>query len=146
MPNVRVNVSSCASSCHAAATSSAFGYSVSPRARLYAEYQWPRPRMATRHFLCVTPAVYRIARSRWPVVGQNERMSASAASTLLLITFTGVALVVLLITWARLPAFIALLIGSLFVGVAARMPPADIPRAFQQGVGDTLGFTAMVIG
>jgi gluconate:H+ symporter, GntP family len=69
-----------------------------------------------------------------------------AASTLLLITFAGVALVVLLITWARLPAFIALLIGSLFVGVAARMPPADIPRAFQQGVGDTLGFTAMVIG
>ncbi len=73
-------------------------------------------------------------------------MSPPAASTLLLITFTGVALVVLLITWLRLPAFIALLIGSLFVGVAARMPPTDIPRAFQQGVGDTLGFTAMVIG
>jgi gluconate:H+ symporter, GntP family len=73
-------------------------------------------------------------------------MSPPAASTLLLITFTGVAIVVLLITWLRLPAFIALLIGSLFVGVAARMPPADIPRAFQQGVGDTLGFTAMVIG
>ena len=26
------------------------------------------------------------------------------------------------------------------------MPLADIPRAFQQGVGDTLGFIAMVIG
>jgi GntP family gluconate:H+ symporter len=73
-------------------------------------------------------------------------MAPPAASTLLVITFIGVAIVVLLITWLRLPAFIALLIGSLFVGVAARMPPADIPRAFQQGVGDTLGFTAMVIG
>src|SRR3954454_19792322 len=73
-------------------------------------------------------------------------MSPPAASTLLLIAFAGVALVVLLITWMRLPAFIALAIGSVFVGVVARMPPGDIPRAFQQGVGDTLGFTAMVIG
>src|SRR3954451_12405116 len=73
-------------------------------------------------------------------------MSPPAASTLLLIAFAGVALVVLLITWMRLPAFIALAIGSVFVGVVARMPPGDIARAFQAGVGDTLGFTAMVIG
>jgi GntP family gluconate:H+ symporter len=65
---------------------------------------------------------------------------------LLLIAFIGVVLVVVLITWIRMPAFIALAAGSLFVGLAARMPPTDIPRAFQQGVGDTLGFTAMVIG
>jgi gluconate:H+ symporter, GntP family len=73
-------------------------------------------------------------------------MSPADPSTLLLITFIGVVLVVALITWVRMPAFIALAAGSLFVGVAARMPPSDIPRAFQQGVGDTLGFTAMVIG
>jgi GntP family gluconate:H+ symporter len=65
---------------------------------------------------------------------------------LLLITLAGVALVVLLITWLKLPAFIALAVGSLFVGLAAGMPLADIPRAFQQGVGNTLGFIAMVIG
>jgi GntP family gluconate:H+ symporter len=65
---------------------------------------------------------------------------------LLLIAFAGVALVVLLITWARMPAFLALAVGSLFVGLAARMPLAEIPRAFQSGVGDTLGFIAMVIG
>ncbi len=52
---------------------------------------------------------------------------------------------VLFITWLRLPAFIALLAGSAIVGIAARMPLADIPRAFQQGVGDTLGFVALVI-
>src|SRR5947207_12162284 len=45
-----------------------------------------------------------------------------------------------------MPAFVALAAGSVFVGVAAHMPLADIPRAFQQGVGDTLGFIAMVIG
>jgi GntP family gluconate:H+ symporter len=65
---------------------------------------------------------------------------------LLIIAFAGVALVVLLITWVRMPAFLALATGSLAVGLAARMPLPDIPRAFQSGVGDTLGFVAMVIG
>jgi GntP family gluconate:H+ symporter len=68
------------------------------------------------------------------------------ANPLLLVAFLGVALVVLLITWVRLPAFIALAAGSFFVGVGARMPLAEIPRAFQQGVGDTLGFIAMIVG
>jgi len=54
--------------------------------------------------------------------------------------------VVLLITWVRVPAFLSLAIGSLVVGLAARMPLADIPRAFQGGMGDTLGSIAMVIG
>jgi GntP family gluconate:H+ symporter len=65
--------------------------------------------------------------------------------TLLVVAALGVALVVILITWVRLPAFIALAAGSLVVGLSARMPLVEIPRAFQQGVGDTLGFVAMVI-
>jgi len=64
---------------------------------------------------------------------------------LLIIAFAGVALVVILITWAKVPAFLALAAASLAVGVAARMPLPDITRAFQAGVGDTLGFVAMVI-
>ena len=66
--------------------------------------------------------------------------------SLLLAAFAGVATVVVLIVRVKLPAFIALTAGSFLVGLAARMPFADIPRAFQQGVGDTLGFIAMVIG
>jgi GntP family gluconate:H+ symporter len=73
-------------------------------------------------------------------------MNPPDAMTLLLVTFLGVAVVVLLITWLRVPAFIALAAGAFFVGLAARMPLVEIPRAFQQGVGDTLGFVAMVIG
>jgi GntP family gluconate:H+ symporter len=65
---------------------------------------------------------------------------------LLLIAVLGVALVVVLITVVRLPAFLALATGALAVGLAARMPFADITRSFQSGVGDTLGFVAMVIG
>jgi GntP family gluconate:H+ symporter len=67
-------------------------------------------------------------------------------AALLTIAFVGVALVVLLITWARIPAFLALAVAALFVGLATRMPLADIPRAFQAGMGDTLGSIAMVIG
>jgi GntP family gluconate:H+ symporter len=67
-------------------------------------------------------------------------------ASLLIVAFLGVGLVVLLITWLKMPAFIALAAGSFFVGLGARMPLADIPRAFQQGVGDTLGFIAMVVG
>ncbi len=73
-------------------------------------------------------------------------MSPADTAPLLFVASLGVARVVLLITWLRLPAFIALAAGSFVVGVGARMPLADIPRAFQQGVGDTLGFIAMVIG
>lgn len=73
-------------------------------------------------------------------------MSPVDPTSLLVVTFLGVALVVLLVTWLRMHAFIALAVGSLFVGVAAGMPLADIPRSFQGGVGDTLGFIALVIG
>ena len=73
-------------------------------------------------------------------------MNPADPAPLLAVAFLGVALVVLLITWVRMPAFLALATGSLVVGLAARMPLPDIPRAFQSGVGDTLGFVAMVIG
>ncbi|PYR79947.1 MAG: gluconate transporter, partial [Acidobacteria bacterium] len=43
-------------------------------------------------------------------------------AVLLIVTVAGVALVVLLITWARLPAFVALAAGSFVVGLAAGMP------------------------
>jgi GntP family gluconate:H+ symporter len=69
----------------------------------------------------------------------------SDAATLLTIAAIGVGLVVLLITWARVPAFLALALSSIFVGLATRMPLADISRAFQAGMGDTLGSIAMVI-
>jgi gluconate:H+ symporter, GntP family len=70
---------------------------------------------------------------------------ALSPAALLTIAAIGVALVVLLITWVRLPAFLALAVASIFVGLATRMPLADIARAFQAGMGDTLGSIAMVI-
>jgi GntP family gluconate:H+ symporter len=65
---------------------------------------------------------------------------------LLLWTFAGVAALVALITWARLNAFVALTLISLGVGAVSGMPLGSVVRAFQEGVGNTLGFIAVVIG
>ena len=63
----------------------------------------------------------------------------------LILAAAAVALVVLLTTWVRVPAFISLTVGAVLVGIAARLPLLEIARAFQSGIGDTLGFVAMVI-
>ena len=110
-----------------------------------------RPRLASRKNTRNTPAVAAVQARRPgpPAVSCRHVIPSDPAvdsAFLLTAAFVGVALVVALITWLRMPAFLALAAGSVFVGLAARMPLQDIPRAFQSGVGDTLGFVAMVIG
>jgi gluconate:H+ symporter, GntP family len=50
-----------------------------------------------------------------------------------------------LIAHFKLHPFIALVSVSLAMGVAAGMPPAAAVKAFQEGVGNTLGFIAIVV-
>lgn len=65
---------------------------------------------------------------------------------LLLYVLAAVLGLILLVAKLRLHAFLALMIASLFVGVCSGMPLGDIAKAFQQGVGNTLGFIAIVVG
>lgn len=58
----------------------------------------------------------------------------------------GIIILLLLILAVRLQAFIALLISSIFVGILAGMDPVSIMRSMQKGMGDTLGFVAVVVG
>ena len=58
----------------------------------------------------------------------------------------GVALILFLIIRTRLHAFVALLIGSLVVGVAAGMPFQGVIDSISTGVGSTLASIAVVIG
>lgn len=53
---------------------------------------------------------------------------------------------IVLIAKLRVHAFVALICASLFVGMTSNMPLPDIARAFQQGMGNTLGFIAVVVG
>ena len=58
----------------------------------------------------------------------------------------GIALLLFLIVRVKLHAFVALLIGSLVISVAAGMPFADVLDAVTTGVGSTLASIAVVVG
>lgn len=66
--------------------------------------------------------------------------------TPLLLALAAIVVLVVLIVRVRLHAFPALMIVSLGLGLAAGLPPTEVVTAFQQGVGGTLGFIAVVIG
>ena len=66
--------------------------------------------------------------------------------SLVFIAVLGVALLLFLVIFVRLHAFISLLIASLFVAIIGGVPPAEIASTIQQGMGGTLGYIAIVIG
>jgi len=65
---------------------------------------------------------------------------------LLLYALAAVVALIVLIATFKLHPFVALISVSLGLGVAAGMPPAAAVKAFQDGVGNTLGFIAIVVG
>ncbi len=65
---------------------------------------------------------------------------------LLVVVFAGIALLLLLVLKFKLNAFISLLLVSMFVGLAAGMPPVEVLNSIQNGMGSTLGFVATVVG
>lgn len=72
-------------------------------------------------------------------------MTATTPLSLLLLALTAIALLVALVTWQKLNAFIALLLAALLVGIGAGLTPLAALKAFQDGVGATLGGIAAVI-
>src|SRR5882762_8707917 len=65
---------------------------------------------------------------------------------LVLITLTSLALLLILILWVKLHAFLSLLLSSMAMGLAAGMSPEKILKSIQTGFGDALGFVAVVLG
>ena len=66
--------------------------------------------------------------------------------TLLLSVVVGIALLLILILYFKIQAFLALLIASIVVGLMAGMPPLEIVNSVQVGMAGTLGFIAIVVG
>jgi GntP family gluconate:H+ symporter len=98
-------------------------------------------------FHCPPLAVLIISsNSRCFAVPLAETLRLDTATWLLLDTLLAVVGLVLLITWLKLNAFIALAIASLAAGIGAGMNVATVADAFEAGVGDMLGKVAMVIG
>jgi GntP family gluconate:H+ symporter len=65
---------------------------------------------------------------------------------LLLFAFGAVVALIVLIARFKLHPFVALISVSLAMGIAAGMAPAAAVKAFQDGVGNALGFIAVVVG
>ncbi|MDZ7613709.1 MAG: SLC13 family permease [Flavobacteriaceae bacterium] len=65
---------------------------------------------------------------------------------LLFSVFSGIVILLVLILYFRLQAFVALLIASIAVGIIAGMEPLKIIQTIQDGMGNTLGFVATVVG
>lgn len=68
------------------------------------------------------------------------------AYSLLFAVLAGIVLLLVLILYFKIQAFLSLLISSIAVGLLAGMPPLDIIRNVQEGMGSTLGFIAIVVG
>ena len=60
--------------------------------------------------------------------------------------FIGIAVLLFLILKLRIQAFVSLLIASIVVGIIAGMHPGDIITTMKEGMGNTLGFVAVVVG
>ena len=67
-------------------------------------------------------------------------------STLILAIFAGIVVLLFFILKLRIQAFISLLIASITVGIIAGMEPQYIIETIQTGMGNTLGFVAVVVG
>lgn len=66
--------------------------------------------------------------------------------SLILAVACGIALLLILILFFKVQAFISLLISSILVGLMAGMPSKEILQTMQEGMGNTLGFVALVVG
>src|SRR5688572_8460679 len=72
-------------------------------------------------------------------------MTSPSPISLLLLALLAIGVLVVLVTWAKLNAFLALFVAALIVGLGAGMAPLAALKAFQDGVGATLGGIAAVI-
>ena len=72
-------------------------------------------------------------------------LGTSNHTQLALAAVLGIASVVLLITWAKMHPFLALIVGSGVLGSVAGMAPAVTVTSFQTGVGSTFGAVGLLV-
>jgi len=83
------------------------------------------------------------SKTKYEKTNENEKM---ISFNLLLAVILGIAILLFLILYFKIPAFISLLIASIAVGLIAGMEPEAVINSIQQGMGGTLGFVATVVG
>jgi len=72
-----------------------------------------------------------------PLSGHDTRV--------LIVSAVGIAILVLLIVWLKMHAFLALTIGALFVGVGSGIALDKVTASYEAGVGGVLGYVGVLI-
>jgi len=84
------------------------------------------------------------------ILGEADKVYKSArgieASHLLWSIVIGIVILLFMIIYFKVHPFIALLITSMGVGLAAGLSPMETIKSVQSGMGGTLGFVAIVVG
>jgi gluconate transporter len=68
-----------------------------------------------------------------------------SGNALMGLTVGAIALLLFLILYCRLHAFLALLLSAMALGLSAGMPPVRVLKSIQSGFGEALGFIAVVL-
>ncbi|MDB5829905.1 MAG: gluconate transporter, partial [Variovorax sp.] len=63
----------------------------------------------------------------------------------LIVAAVGIGILILLIVWLKMHAFLALTIGALFVGVGSGLPLDKVTASYEAGVGGVLGYVGVLI-
>ena len=63
----------------------------------------------------------------------------------LIVAAIGIAIIVALIVWLKLHAFLALTVGALFVGAGSGIPLGKVTASYETGVGGVLGYVGVLI-
>ncbi|MEV6842282.1 gluconate:H+ symporter [Actinoplanes sp. NPDC051411] len=74
-----------------------------------------------------------------------EALTNAGSGQLILAAVLGIAVVILLIAWAKWHPFLALILGSAVLGLVAGVGPGDIVTSFTTGLGTTVGTVGLLI-
>jgi gluconate:H+ symporter, GntP family len=74
-----------------------------------------------------------------------EAITDAGTGQLILAAVLGIAVVVLLIVWAKWHPFIALIMGAGTIGIVAGAAPGATIKSFTTGVGATVGSVGLLI-
>src|SRR3954468_24336498 len=74
-----------------------------------------------------------------------EALTNAGSGQLILAAVFGIAVVILLIAWAKWHPFLALVLGSATLGLVAGVGPAAIVTSFTNGLGSTVGTVGLLI-
>jgi GntP family gluconate:H+ symporter len=92
------------------------------------------------------PAAAASAASAPPTAAELMQQALGAHDVqVLAVAAAGIAILVLLIVWLRLHAFLALTIGALVVGLGSGIPIDKVTASYEAGVGGVLGYVGVLI-